>query len=152
MNLNVLQDHDGGRSESLDLRKHDDSCSEWAEFVCSYGGRISAAMKIFSTSSDRMLRRCARFRFTSSFFSSLEGFSLKYKEQSFTLVLLSCFGLIEMRLACVSIYLAGLLALHDLEDGVFECVVDKGGRRGLHVLLHQGAGEGGRSEQCRGFI
>lgn len=34
-------------------------------------------MKIFSTSSDRMLRRCARFRFTSSFFSSFEGFSLK---------------------------------------------------------------------------
>lgn len=45
--------------------------------VCSYGGRISAAMKIFSTSSDRMLRRWARFRFTSSFFSSLDGFSFK---------------------------------------------------------------------------
>ena len=40
-----------------------------------YGGRISAAMKIFSTSSDRMLRRCAKFRFTSSFLSNLEGFS-----------------------------------------------------------------------------
>lgn len=43
-------------------------------------------------------------------------------------------------------YLAGLLALHDLEDGVFERVVDKGGGRGLHVLLHQGTGEGGGSE------
>jgi hypothetical protein len=32
-------------------------------------------MKIFSTSSDRMLRRCAKFRFTSSFLSNLEGFS-----------------------------------------------------------------------------
>lgn len=49
-------------------------------------------------------------------------------------------------------HLAGLLALHDLEDGVFECVVDEGRRRGLHVLLHQGAGQGGRSEQCGGFI
>lgn len=49
-------------------------------------------------------------------------------------------------------YLAGLLALHDLEDGVFEGVVDKGRSRGLHVLLHQSAGEGGRSEQCRGLI
>lgn len=42
-----------------------------------YGGRISAAMKIFSTSSDSMLRRCPRFIFTSSFFSSFEGFNLK---------------------------------------------------------------------------
>jgi len=40
-----------------------------------HGGRISAAMNIFSTSSDTMLRRLARFTFTSSFFSSLEGLS-----------------------------------------------------------------------------
>lgn len=39
-----------------------------------------------------------------------------------------------------SLYLAGLFALHDLEDGVFESVVDKWCRRGLHVLLHQRAG------------
>lgn len=41
----------------------------------SYGGRMSAAMKIFSTSSDNMLRRWARLVLTSSFFSSLEGFN-----------------------------------------------------------------------------
>lgn len=40
-----------------------------------YGGKISAAINIFSTSSDRMLSKWARFRLTSSFFSSLEGFS-----------------------------------------------------------------------------
>ena len=44
-------------------------------------------------------------------------------------------------------YLAGLLALHDLEDGFFEGVVDKGRGCGLHVLLHQRAGQRGRSEQ-----
>lgn len=54
----------------------------WFDFLLcegkwAYGGRISAAMKIFSTSSDSMLRRCPRFIFTSSFFSSFEGFNLK---------------------------------------------------------------------------
>lgn len=39
-----------------------------------------------------------------------------------------------------SLYLAGLFALHNLEDGIFEGVVDKWCRRGLHVLLHQCAG------------
>lgn len=46
----------------------------------------------------------------------------------------------------VGLYLAGLFALHDLEDGVFESVVDKGCGCGLHVLLHQCAGQCGRSE------
>lgn len=52
----------------------------------------------------------------------------------------------------VGLYLAGLFALHDLKDGVFESVVDEGRGRGLHVLLHQRAGQCGRSEQCRGLI
>lgn len=51
-----------------------------------------------------------------------------------------------------SLYLARLFALHDLEDGVFESVVDKRRRRGFHVLLHQRAGERGRSEQRRRLV
>lgn len=50
------------------------------------------------------------------------------------------------------VYLAGLLALHDLEDGVFEGVVNEGCGRGLHVLLHQRAGQRGRSEQGRRLV
>lgn len=40
-----------------------------------YGGSISAAMNIFSTSSERILSRCAKLVFTSSFFSNFEGFN-----------------------------------------------------------------------------
>lgn len=54
--------------------------------------------------------------------------------------------------AFVGLYLTGLFALHDLEDGVFESVVDEGCGCGLHVLLHQRAGQCGRSEQCCGFV
>lgn len=50
------------------------------------------------------------------------------------------------------VYLAGLFALHDFEDGVFERVVDEGCCCGLHVLLHQCAGQCSRSEQCCGLI
>lgn len=47
---------------------------------------------------------------------------------------------LRLNLSPPSLYLAGLFALHDLEDGIFESVVDKWRRRGLHVLLHQCAG------------
>lgn len=47
---------------------------------------------------------------------------------------------LRVNLRLPSLYLAGLLALHNLEDGIFEGVVDKWCRRGLHVLLHQCAG------------
>lgn len=52
--------------------------------VCShaYGGKISAAINIFSTSSDRMLSKWARFRLTSSFFSSLDGFSYRGRPEN----------------------------------------------------------------------
>lgn len=49
-------------------------------------------------------------------------------------------------------HLAGLLALHDPEDGVLEGVVHKGRGRGLHVLLHQRAGQGGGAEECGGLV
>lgn len=54
--------------------------------------------------------------------------------------------------AFAGLYLTGLFALHDLKDGIFESVVDKGRGCGLHVLLHQSAGQRGRSEQCCGFV
>lgn len=52
--------------------------------VCyhAYGGKISAAINIFSTSSDRMLSKWARFRLTSSFFSSLDGFSYRGRPEN----------------------------------------------------------------------
>lgn len=43
--------------------------------VPTYGGSISAAMNIFSTSSESILSRCAKLVLTSSFFSSFEGFN-----------------------------------------------------------------------------
>lgn len=101
-------------------------------------------------------------RFTSSFFSSLEGFSLRGKRKSLfqqmSEVSRNLGGLKEEPEERAktppppSLYLAGLLALHDPEDGVFESVVDKRRRRGFHVLLHQRAGERGRSEQRRRLV
>lgn len=48
--------------------------------------------------------------------------------------------------------LAGLLALHNFKNGVFEGMVDKGRGCSLHVLLHQCAGQSGGSEKSGGFI
>ena len=62
-----------------------------------------------------------------------------------------CIGVCKRR-PVVGLYLAGLFALHDLEDCVFESVVDKGCGCGLHVLLHQCAGQCRCSEQCCGLV
>lgn len=48
--------------------------------------------------------------------------------------------------------LAGLLALHNLKNGVFEGMMDEGRGCSLHVLLHQCAGQCGGTEQSGGFI
>lgn len=63
--------------ESVNVRNLNNKSDQHKTFECysAYGGKISAAMKIFSTSSERMMSRLVRFRFTSSFFSSLDGFS-----------------------------------------------------------------------------
>lgn len=49
-------------------------------------------------------------------------------------------------------HLTGLLALHDLQNGVLQNMQDEGCGGGLHILLHERAGQGGGSEQRSGLI
>lgn len=49
-------------------------------------------------------------------------------------------------------YLTGLSRLHDLQDGVFQSVVNEWSGCGLHVLLHQGTGQSGGTKKSCSFI
>lgn len=49
-------------------------------------------------------------------------------------------------------YLTGLSRLHDLQDGVFQSVVNERSGCGLHVLLHQGTGQSGGAKKSCSFV